>query len=517
MKSAIRSCVFEPLSGRSPLSIALLLTLFNVCKCLISRVCTTLHVNKKFFSKISLTLLSLFVHPITAADRPPNIVLIFADDLGYADIAPFGAKNIKTPHLDRLTREGRRFTSFYVAQPVCSASRAALLTGCYPNRIGIQGALGPNAKVGLHKDEMTLAELVKQKRYATAIFGKWHLGHHPPFLPIHHGFDEFLGLPYSNDMWPYHPEARPGTYPELPLIGGELTLELNPDQTQLTKKYTEHATDFIKNNKDKPFFLYLAHSMPHVPLFASEDFRGKSAAGLYGDVIEEIDWSVGEVLKTLEDNDLASNTLVIFTSDNGPWLSYGDHSGSAGQLREGKGTVWEGGVRVPCIMRWPGKIPANSVCDEPAMTIDILPSVAHLIDAPLPPNRIDGRNIWPLISGAASKSPQEAYFFYYNENDLLALRSGPWKMYVPHQYRTLDGKPGGTNGIPAKYVNHKTDLALYNLENDLSETKNVAAQNPDVVQRLNALLERMRADLGDNLKNIPPTGARPPGRLEENN
>lgn len=449
------------------------------------------------------------------AERP-NVVLIYADDLGYADIGAFGATNIATPNLNRLAREGRKFTSFYVAQPVCSASRAALLTGCYPNRVGIAGALGPKAKVGINKEEMTLAELVKQRRYVTAMYGKWHLGHHPEFLPTRHGFDEYYGLPYSNDMWPHHPEAKPGTYPDLPLIGGELTLELNPDQTQLTKDYTKRATKFIEQNKDRPFFLYLAHSMPHVPLYASEDFRGKSRAGLYGDVIEEIDWSVGEVMRVLEENSLAENTLVIFTSDNGPWLSYGNHSGSAGELREGKGTVWEGGVRVPCIMRWPGRIPANTVCGEPAMTIDLFPTVAALVEAELPEHRIDGKNIWPLIAGTpGARGPQEAYFFYYNGNDLLAVRSGDWKLVVPHEYRTLNGKPGGTNGIPTKYVNVKTELALFNLEKDPGETKNVAKDNPEVVERLQGLMEKMRVDLGDDLTKTPAAGNREPGRINE--
>ena len=472
---------------------------------------------KRFFQ---IRLLAIFAFasvgfPAHAAETP-NIVLIFCDDMGYADIGPFGAKSIRTPHLDRLAREGRRFTSFYSAQPVCSASRAALLTGCYPNRIGIQGALGPKAKVGIHENEMTLAELVKQKRYATAIFGKWHLGHHPEFLPTHHGFDEYYGLPYSNDMWPRHPEARPGSYPDLPLIGGELTLELNPDQTKLTGDYTKHATRFIEQNKDNQFFLYLAHSMPHVPLFAGEEFQTRGQAGLYADVIQEIDWSVGQVMAALEEHSLAQNTLVIFTSDNGPWLSYGNHSGSAGELREGKGTVWEGGVRVPCIMRWPGHIPAGTTCTEPAMTIDVLPTIAALLDADLPEHKIDGKNIWPLIAGTpGAKSPHDAYYFYYNANDLLAIRSGPWKMHVPQSYRSLDGKPGGTNGIPAKYVQLKTGLALYNLENDLSEKNNVASENPEVVKQLTALLDKMRGDLGDSLQKVPATGARKPGRITE--
>lgn len=466
-----------------------------------------------FIPAIHLLVLSflIFLQP-SALSLQPNIVLIFADDLGYGDIAPYGA-DYKTPHLDRLAREGRRFTSFYVAQPVCSASRASLLTGCYPNRVGIQGALGPKAQVGIHSNEVTMAELVKQKNYATAMFGKWHLGHHPEFLPTRHGFDEFYGLPYSNDMWPKHPEAAPGTYPDLPLIEGERAVAMNPDQTQLTKNYTERATRFITANKDRPFFLYLAHSMPHVPIYASDRFNGKSGKGLYADVIQEIDWSVGEILRTLSENDLDQNTLVIFTSDNGPWLSYGDHSGSAGTLREGKGTVWEGGVRVPCIVRWPGKVPAGTVCNEPAMTIDLLPTVAHLTSTKLPDHKIDGKNIWSLIDGTPNaKSPQEAYYFYYNANDLLAVRSGPWKFYVPQAYRSLNGRPGGTNGIPAKYENLRTDLALYNLEMDLAEARNVAGDHPEVVQKMEKLLASMRADLGDARTKTNPTQARPPGR-----
>jgi arylsulfatase A len=463
----------------------------------------------------TLTLFALSA-PLAAAPAPPNIVLIFADDLGYADIGPFGATAYKTPNLDRLAREGRRFTSFYVAQPVCSASRAALLTGCYPNRIGIAGALGPKARVGLSSNEVTIAEVLKQKNYATAIFGKWHLGHHTQFLPLRHGFDEYYGLPYSNDMWPNHPEAKKGTYPDLPLIDGDRTIALNPDQTQLTKEYTARATRFIARHKARPFFLYLAHSMPHVPIFASDRFRGKSGAGLYGDVIEELDWSVGELLKALEENGLAQNTLVIFTSDNGPWLSYGNHSGSAGRLREGKGTVWEGGVRVPCLMRWPGKIPANSVCAEPAMTIDLLPTIAHLAGAALPAHKIDGQNIWPLVDGTpGATSPQQAYFFYYNTNDLLAVRSGPWKLHVPQTYRSLNGRLGGTNGIPAKYENLETDLALYNVEADPSETKNLASDERETAKRLEFFLSLARRDLGDALSRTPATGARPPGRIKE--
>ncbi|MGC9034989.1 MAG: sulfatase family protein, partial [Verrucomicrobiia bacterium] len=282
---------------------------------------------------------------LIAAEKPPNIIIIFADDLGYADVVCYGAKGLKTPNIDRLAKEGIRFTDFYVAQPVCSASRAALLTGCYPNRIGISGALSPSSKIGINQNEITLAELLKQKGYATAIIGKWHLGHHSQFLPTRHGFDEYFGLPYSNDMWPLHPEAKPGTYPPLPLYENETIINPNVsprDQEQLTTQYTERAVRFIEKNKNRPFFLYLAHSMPHVPLYVSDKFKGKSKIGLYGDVIMEIDWSVGQILEAIKRNNLDDNTLIIFTSDNGPWLSYGNHAGKAAPLREGKGTVFEG-------------------------------------------------------------------------------------------------------------------------------------------------------------------------------
>jgi arylsulfatase len=459
---------------------------------------------------ISLPLLCLAAAP----KRLPNIVIIFADDQGYGDVGVYGARGFKTPNLDRLARQGMRFTDFYVAQPVCSASRAALMTGCYANRIGIHGALGPNSKVGIHSNEMTIAELVKQRGYATAIFGKWHLGHHPEFLPTRHGFGEYFGLPYSNDMWPRHPEAKPGTYPDLPLIESERIIRTNPDQTRLTTWYTEHAVNFIARNKDHPFFLYVPHNMPHVPLHVSEKFYGKSQQGMYGDVIEEIDWSVGQILAALKKHKLERDTLVMFITDNGPWLSYGDHAGSAGPLREGKGTCWEGGVRVPCIMRWPGKIPARSVCREPAMTIDILPTIAKLIDAKLPTHKIDGKDIWPLMSGdRKAKRPHEALFFYYNTNELQALRSGRWKLILPHTYRTLAGKPGGTGGKPSKYEQVKIGMTLYDLEKDIGETTDVADQHPEVVARLSALVEQCRDDLGDALTKRQGKGVREPGRV----
>ena len=451
-----------------------------------------------------------------AAQRLPNIVIIFIDDMGYADIGPFGAKGYKTPSLDRMAKEGIRFTNFYVAQGVCSASRAALLTGTYPNRIGIHGALGPNAKHGISNNEMTIAQMLKTKGYATAIFGKWHLGHHPQFLPTRHGFDEYFGLPYSNDMWPNHPEAKAGTYPPLPLIENDKVIQLMPDQSQLTRQYTEHAVSFIARNKDKPFFLYVPHTMVHVPLFVGEKFKGSSKAGLYADIVQEVDWSVGEILNTIKQQGLEQDTLVIFTSDNGPWLSYGEHAGSSGPLREGKGTAWEGGVRAPFIARWPGKIPAGRTNNEPAMTIDLLPTIAKLVKADLPQHKIDGLDIWPLLKGEAkAKNPHEAYFFYYNTNELQAVRSGKWKLILPHTYRTLGNQAKAKDGIPVKYSNVKAALELYDLESDMGEKNNVADKHPDVVKRLEALAEQARDDMGDSLTKRVGKGVREPGRLVE--
>jgi arylsulfatase A-like enzyme len=437
-----------------------------------------------------------------AADRPPNIVIILTDDQGYGDVGCYGAKGFETPNLDRMAREGVRFTDFYVAQAVCSASRAALLTGCYPNRIGILGALGPTSKHGISADEKTIADILKTRGYATGIYGKWHLGHHPPFLPTRHGFDDYFGLPYSNDMRP------------LPLLEGEKIVGHSPDQTKLTTWYTERAVKFIEKNTELPFFLYVAHNMPHVPLHVSDKFKGRSRKGLYGDVIMEIDWSVGQILAALKRHNLDERTLVIFTSDNGPWLSYGDHAGSAGALREGKGTTWDGGQREPCIMRWPGQIPAGTVCRQPAMTIDILPTVAGLAGAELPKQKIDGLDIWPLISSQpGAQSPHEAYFFYWGR-ELQAVRSGRWKLHFPHTYQTLAGRPGGSDGKAVFYRQTRTPLALYDLEKVPGETTNLVDQHLDVVERLTALANHARADLGDSATQQQGKGVRSPGRSD---
>ena len=462
------------------------------------------------------------------ASALPNIVVIFTDDQGYADVGVFGAKGFRTPNLDRLASEGCKFSNFHVAQPVCSASRAGLLTGCYPNRIGIHGALAPRSKVGISKREMTLAQLVKQRGYATAIFGKWHLGDAPQFLPLRHGFDEYFGLPYSNDMWPLHPELvrlpstdarRKRGYPDLVLFEGDkvrIPQVTHEDQNQLTTWYTEHAVKFIESNQDRPFFLYLAHNMPHVPLHVSDKFRGKTERGLYGDVIEEIDWSVGQVMDALKRTGVEGRTWVIFTADNGPWLSYGDHAGSAYPLREGKGTCWEGGTREPCIMRWPGRIPAGTENKQMFMTIDLLPTVAKLIHADLPKHAIDGLDVWPIISGKrGAKNPHDAYWFYYEANQLQSVVSGDgrWKLQLPHSYRTLAGKPGGRDGTPVPYEQRKIESAgLYDLANDVSETTDVAAQHPKMVKQLESEAEKARAELGDSITKREGKGVREPGR-----
>lgn len=471
------------------------------------------------FAFPTLGLLGFFLATSTFAaepDRAPNIVIIYIDDMGYGDIAPFGATGYSTPSLDRMAAEGTKFTSFYSAQAVCSASRAALMTGCYSNRVGIPGALGPKSKIGISDGEMTLAQLCKQKNYATAIYGKWHLGDAPQFLPTRHGFDEYFGLPYSNDMWPLHPTTK---FPPLPLIDQENVI--NPGvndaaQNQLTTQYTEHAVSFIERNKDHPFFLYVPHTMIHVPLHVSEKFRGKTARGLFGDCVEEIDWSVGQILGALKKNAVDDNTLVVFSSDNGPWLSYGDHAGSAGPLREGKGTSWDGGVREPTLMRWPGHIPAGKTCDEPLMTIDLFPTIARLIGAKVPEHKIDGLDISELIQGRSAKSPHDVLYFYYNANDLEALRSGKWKLELPRSYRSLNGRPGGRGGVPAKYDTLKIEKPeLYDLDADAGQTHDVASDNPDVLKKLLAYAETAREELGDGLTGAKGSGRREPGRVRK--
>lgn len=466
-----------------------------------------------------------------AAVRPPNIVLILADDLGYSDIGCFGAKDIRTPHLDRLAAQGTRFTSFYVAQAVCTASRAALMSGCYPNRIGLAGALNHTSRNGIHPDEWLLPEMLKARGYATLCIGKWHLGTVPNLRATRHGFDEWFGIPYSNDNSKYHPVLA-AEMPPLPLHEGDKVLELDADQSQFTRRFTERAVSFIERNAKQPFFLYLPHIMPHVPIFASERFRDHSQRGRYGDAVEELDWSVGEIMAALDRLRLADNTIVIFFSDNGPWLSYGEHAGSARPLREGKLTTFEGGVRVPLLVRWPGKVPAGRVSHEPWMAIDWLPTLTEIVGGRTPTRKIDGVSAKPLLlGGPGAKAPHEALFFYAGD-ELHAVRSGEWKLHFPHPYLTTAGEPGRGGkpsnwgkGAPRSIKDSSMDaiasrhgqrverlkFSLFNLLSDPGETNNVAAQHPEVVARLTRFAETARVDLGDSLTGTKGSGRRPAG------
>ncbi len=450
-------------------------------------------------SMMAMPLLALAARPI---GQKPNIVIIFTDDQGYQDIGCFGSPLIKTPNLDRMAQEGRRFTSFYSANSVCSPSRAALLTGCYPPRVGVYKVLFPKDSIGLNPKEITIADMLKTQGYATACIGKWHLGHLPEFLPTRQGFDSYLGIPYSNDMTidPQAPLAANIVLSEgmtvdkirtekpkksrVPLMRDEEVVEYPVEQSQLTKRYTRAAIDFITANRGRPFFLYLPHTMPHIPIFASAAFKDKSARGLYGDVIEEIDWSTGEILRTLKSLGLDENTLVVYTSDNGPWNLKSGHGGCALPLRGYKFQTYEGGMREPTIMRWPGKIPAGTECSEIASTIDMLPTIAGLTGAKVPSDRvIDGRDIWPLMCGQSGARTPHHVFFYYKGTKLEAVRSGDWKL------------------------RRTKKIELYNLASDISEANNLAAQRPEIVKRLTALMDHFDKELKAH--------SRPAGKVEK--
>tara|TARA_B110000211_G_scaffold233474_1_gene299828 strand:- start:4297 stop:5712 length:1416 start_codon:yes stop_codon:yes gene_type:complete len=446
----------------------------------------------------------------------PNIIFILTDDQGYGDLGVYGATDIETPHLDKLASDGARFTSYYATQPVCSASRASILTGCYSDRIGVHNAYGPGSKVGLNPKETTLAELLKEKGYATSIFGKWHLGDAPGFLPRKHGFDEFYGILYSNDMWPKHPQqGSVFDFPDIELYENETPLRVLEDQTFLTKALTDRAISFIQRHKEQPFFVYLSHPQPHVPLFAAAAFEGTQDRGLYGDVINEIDASVGRILVTLEEEGIVENTIVIFTSDNGPWLSYGGHAGSPGIFREGKGTNWEGGHRVPGIIRYPIKIAPNTLIEAPAMGIDWLPTLAEFAATKMPERKIDGASLVPLLTGRTNTSPHDNFFFYYRTNELHAIRHKDWKLYVPHTYRTLNGTLGTNDGFPVPYqMNEITTPLLYDLSNDLREQHDVASQHPEMVEKISKIADSIRLVLGDRLTGIKGKEVRPVGQID---
>ncbi|TKG96147.1 arylsulfatase [Puteibacter caeruleilacunae] len=430
-----------------------------------------------------------------ATPKSPNIIIFFTDDQGYQDVGCFGSPLIKTPNLDQMARNGIRFTDFYSASPVCSPSRAALLTGCYPPRVGVPEVLWPNSQTGLEQKETTIADMLKQQGYATACIGKWHLGDQPNHLPTAQGFDQYFGIPFSNDM-SVNPNSKVAKHiifneemtidslrekkwrgSKVPLMRQDEVVEYPVNQTNLTESYTTEAIQFIKENKNHSFFLYLAHSMPHIPLHPSANFKGKSARGLYGDVIEELDWSMGQILKTLDELDLAENTLVIFTSDNGPWNLENGHGGSALPLRGYKFQTYEGGMREPMIAQWKGKIPASTVCSEIASTIDLFPTIAELTGASMPKTIIDGKNIWPLLSGQKkAKSPHEAYY-YYHKTSLQAVRKGNWKLRIVEE-----------------------NIELFNLKDDISESKNIASQHPEKVKQLKQLIDQYDKELSANVR-----------------
>lgn len=458
----------------------------------------------------------LFYQPIKAEkfQNPVNIILIYLDDMGYGDLSLTGAIGYSTPNIDRMANEGVFFSHYYSPQAVCSASRAGILTGCYPNRIGFSGALNHSAKTGISCEEETIAEVLKKKGYTTAIFGKWHLGYQTQFLPKNHGFDEFFGIPYSHDMWPYHP--APGKkYPPLPLFDGDEVVATNPDNSQFTTQFTEKAVGFIKKNASHPFFLYLAHPLPHVPLAVSDKFMGKSEQGLYGDVMMEIDWSIGEVLKTLTELRLDTKTLIIFTSDNGPWINYGNHAGTAGGMREGKGTTFEGGQRVPCLMRWKGTIPQGLVCNKLVSGIDILPTLAAIAGAPLPAKKIDGVNIFALMRGDLTVIPRKSFLYYYQENSLEAVSNGDWKLVFPHPGRTYQGFLPGKDGLPGKVdENFMIEGGLYDLRRDPGERYNMKDSYPEIIRELEIIANEAREDLGDDLTKSTGKNRREPGRIK---
>jgi arylsulfatase A len=431
----------------------------------------------------------------------PNIVLIFIDDMGYGDIGPFGSTKNRTPNLDRMAREGMKLTSFYAA-PVCSVSRAQVMTGCYGQRVSIPGVFSPASRDGINKDEHTVAELMKAQGYATICLGKWHLGDQPEFLPTRHGFDQYFGLPYSNDM---SMKAKVNGLPVVPLMRDDKVIELltGDDQNRLTERYADEAVKFIHENKARPFFLYLPHTAVHVPIHPGDHFRDKSKNGRYGDWVEEVDWSVGKVLDTLNELKLSENTLVIFSSDNGPWLIKGKDGGEAGPLRGGKGSTWEGGMREPTIAWWPGKIAPGSVNDAVAGNIDFLPTFVTLAGGKIPADRvIDGRDFTPLLLGKSHESQRDAHF-YYNGYKLQAVRCGPWKLTVASQNEGM-GKAGPS--VPASLDAPR----LYNLDSDIGEKTNVAAEHPEVVARLKPMVVKMASELGDGK---PGPQVRPPGRV----
>ena len=454
--------------------------------------------NFKHFSKTIILLLAILVSSCKQSSKKevsastqqvskkPNVVIIFLDDSGYSDFNPFGQENVPTPNVLKLAEEGTIFTNFHVPQAICSASRSALLTGCYPGRTKVFGAHGPKAR-GLETSFPTMGELFKSEGYKTGLFGKWHCGDQPDTRPQARGFDETCGLMYSNDMWKHHPENPEywGKYPIQFWENGAVTIEDVgiSEQKMLTKWYTEHAVDFINRNSEEPFLLYVPHSMPHVPIFCSDEFEGKSGEGLFGDVTLELDWSVGEITKALKENGLEENTIVIFSSDNGPWIAYGNHAGNT-PFREAKATSFEGGTRSACIIKYPKHIMAGKTSDKAFYSIDLLPTLCQLTGVSLPESEIDGKNVWPLIAGEEGAVNPHDYYAISTGNTFESVMSGngKWKLHIPHSYRTLI-TPGvdGTAGI---YETRNIELSLYDMVNDPYESINVYEKFPDVADEL---------------------------------
>jgi arylsulfatase A-like enzyme len=445
----------------------------------------------------------------------PNIVIINMDDMGYGDTEPYGMTGIPTPHFNQIAKEGMRLTNFNAGQAICTASRAALLTGCYPNRIGMSGVLLPGAKHALNPKEETIASLLKKSGYKTANYGKWHLGNNLPYWPTNYGFDEFFGIPYSHDVWPIDydgyslvtdPKDLRSTFPPLPLISNTTvidTIRNIKEASKLTTLFTEKAVGFIKKNKKQPFFLYLTHPLPHAPLAVSDKFKGKSDLGLFGDVIMEIDWSIGEILKTLDNEGLTKNTVVMVTSDNGPWLFFGDNAGSSGGFREGKSTTWEGGTRVPFLIRWPGKIESGTVNGSLITNMDLLPTIADITGAALPENKIDGLDFLSLLTGKTNKGPRDNFYYYFGvgSNNLEAIRYKHWKLVFPHKSTTYNKNVLGKGGLRGKGSVVEVPLALYDLAHDPGEIRDVQELYPEIVVEIQKIAETAREDLGDDLTN----------------
>ena len=466
------------------------------------------HIHKQFLKIFLCSVIFLFI-TCENRDKTPNIIIIFTDDQGYGDLGCYGAQGFETPNIDSMAKDGMLFTDFYVSQAVCSASRASLMTGSYAERVGIQGALSPWAVNGLDPETETVAKLLKRHGYTNAIFGKWHLGHRIEYLPLQNGFDEYSGLICSNDMWPVDYDGNPlnedkrSYYPPMSFWkGNEPTsnIETLNDQAQITRQITELSVDFIERNKNNPFFLYVPHPMPHQPIAASDEFLGKSELGLYGDVIMEIDWSVGQIIDALKKNGIDDNTLIIYASDNGPWLNYGKWGGSAGPLREGKGTMWEGGARVPCIMRWPDKITPGQSITKIASTIDIYPTIAEIVGDEINGYANDGVSLMPILNGDKNSNPRNELYYYYGEK-LIAVRKGKWKLVFPHVYRSYEGVEAGKDLHPGPYNKGSSGLELYDLINDIGERKDVAALYPHIVRELEQVGNMARSKLGDKLTN----------------